>query len=445
MTTVSMINAYNAAHESDVAQREKDMIARRQRLLGPAYRLFYANPVHVVRGEGVWLYDPEGQAYLDMYNNVASVGHCHPHVTAALSRQAATLNTHTRYLHDTVLDYAEKLLGHFPPELAHVMFTCTGSEANDLALRVAKAHTGGTGVIITRLAYHGTTTVTAELSPSLGRGMQLDEHVRTVSAPDAYRGGALDIGEAFAAHVRAALDDMRTHGIRPAALLVDTIFSSDGVYADPPGFLAAAVAAIREAGGLFIADEVQPGFGRTGDAMWGFARHGLVPDIVTLGKPMGNGHPVAGMVARPEVLAEFGQRTRYFNTFGGNPVSAAVGMTVLEVIEGEGLVENARRVGNYLRDGLRMLGARHPIVGDVRGAGLFIGVELVRDPRTKAPATEETARLVNALRDRRVLISATGPDANILKIRPPLVFSKENADLFLSVMDDLLPGLSGGG
>ncbi len=435
---MSMINAYSAASEADVAQRERDMIARRQRLLGPAYRLFYANPVHLVRGEGVWLYDPEGQAYLDMYNNVASVGHCHPHVTAALSRQAEILNTHTRYLHDTVLDYAERLLGHFPLELSHVMFTCTGSEANDLALRVAKAHTGGTGVIVTQLAYHGTTTVTAELSPSLGRGMQLGAHARTVPAPDGYRGDVPDVGEVFAAHVREAIGDMAASGIRPAALLVDTIFSSDGVYADPAGFLAPAVAAVREAGGLFIADEVQPGFGRTGEAMWGFARHGLVPDIVTLGKPMGNGHPVAGMVARPEVLAEFGQRTRYFNTFGGNPVSAAVGMAVLEVIEGEGLVDNARRVGDHLRAGLRALAQRHSIIGDVRGAGLFTGVELVRDPLTKEPATDETARLVNDLRERRILISATGPGANILKIRPPLVFSRENADLFLSAMDDLL-------
>jgi 4-aminobutyrate aminotransferase-like enzyme len=439
-----MINAYNAADATQVSERERDMIARRQRLLGPAYRLFYGNPVHVVRGEGVWLYDPGGQAYLDMYNNVASVGHCHPHVVAALSRQAAILNTHTRYLHDAVLDYAERLLGHFPQEIAHVMFTCTGSEANDLALRVAKAHTGGTGVIVTQLAYHGTTMATAELSPSLGRAMQLGDHARTVPAPGAYRGAAQGAGEDFAAHVRVALDDMRANGIRPAALLVDTIFSSDGVYTDPPGFLAPAVAAIREAGGLFIADEVQPGFGRTGDAMWGFARHGLVPDIVTMGKPMGNGHPVAGMAAQPEVLAEFGQRTRYFNTFGGNPVSAAVGMAVLEVIEGEGLVENARRVGEYLREGLRALGQRHPIIGDVRGAGLFIGVELVRDPLTREPATEETARLVNDLRERRILISATGPHANILKIRPPLVFSQENADLFLSVMGDLLPGVTAG-
>jgi 4-aminobutyrate aminotransferase-like enzyme len=435
---MTMINAYDPANAAAVADREQEMIARRGRLLGPAYRLFYTDPVHVVRGEGVWLYDPEGRAYLDVYNNVASVGHCHPHVVAALARQAGVLNTHTRYLHDLVLDYAERLLGYFPPELGHVMFTCTGSEANDLAFRVARAHTGGTGFIITRIAYHGVTDAVAAMSPSLGPAMALGEHVRTVPAPDAYRAPGEDIGQVFAAHVRGALDEMRAAGIKPAALLVDTIFSSDGVFADPPGFLGEAVAAVREAGGIFIADEVQPGFGRTGGQMWGFQRHGVVPDIVTLGKPMGNGHPMAGMVARPEVLVRFGERLRYFNTFGGNAVSAAVGMAVLDVIEREGLIGNAASVGAYLRDGIKSLAATHPMIGDVRAAGLFVGVELVRDRETRAPASEETARIVNGLRARRVLISATGPAANILKIRPPLVFSRDNADLFLTTLDEVM-------
>jgi 4-aminobutyrate aminotransferase-like enzyme len=438
---MSMINAYDPAKAADVAVREQEMISRRQRLLGPAYRLFYANPVHVVRGEGVWLYDPDGRAYLDVYNNVASVGHCHPHVVAALSKQASILNTHTRYLHDMVLDYAEKLLGYFTIENPQVMFTCTGSEANDLALRVAKTHTGGTGVIITDFAYHGVTNVIAEMSPSLGAGMPLGDHVRTVPAPDHYRSNGQDVGAAFARHVRAAIDDMRAHGIKPAALIVDTIFSSDGVYSDPAGFLKPAVEEIRKAGGIFIADEVQPGFGRTGEAMWGFQRHGVVPDIVTLGKPMGNGHPLAGMVAKPAVLDEFGKRGRYFNTFGGNPVSSAVGIAVLEVIEREGLVENARSVGAYLRQGLWDLANRYPIIGDVRGAGLFVSVELVRDRVTKEPAPVETAALVNGLRERRVLISATGRAANVLKIRPPLVFSKANADHFLSAMEETLAGI----
>jgi 4-aminobutyrate aminotransferase-like enzyme len=249
------------------------------------------------------------------------------------------------------------------------------------------------------------------------------------------------VGATFAQHVRTAIEDMRSHGIRPAALIVDTIFSSDGVFSDPAGFLKPAVEEIRKAGGIFIADEVQPGFGRTGEAMWGFQRHGIAPDIVTLGKPMGNGHPVAGMVAKPEVLDEFGKRVRYFNTFGGNPVSSAVGIAVLEVIEREGLVENARSVGSYLRQGLQDLANRYPIIGDVRGAGLFVGVELVRDRATKEPAPRETAALVNGLRERRVLISATGRAANGLKIRPPLVFSKANADHFLSAMDETLAGI----
>ena len=440
---MTMINAFDPSRTQNVPAHEKEMIARRKRLLGPAYRLFYENPVHVVRGEGVWLYDPDGRAYLDVYNNVASVGHCHPHVVAALSRQAALLNTHTRYLHESILAYAERLLGYFPPELGHVMFTCTGSEANDLALRVAKSYTGGTGVVVTQFAYHGVTSAIAEMSPSLGAGMLLGDHVFPVPAPDAYRGGSADVGAVFAAAVQSAVDAMLADGIKPAALLVDTIFSSDGVFADPAGFLRQAVAVMRKAGGLFIADEVQPGFGRTGGQMWGFSRHGIVPDLVTLGKPMGNGHPVAGMVARPEILAAFGERQRYFNTFGGNPVSAAVGMAVLDVIEDEGLMENAAKTGAHLRDGLVELAKTYPIIGDIRAAGLFVAVEMVRDPITRAPATEETTRIVNGLRARHVLISAAGPAANVLKIRPPLVFSRENADLFLATLDEVLAEIAG--
>jgi 4-aminobutyrate aminotransferase-like enzyme len=441
---MSMINAFDAASATGISPRDRALIERRERLLGPAYRLFYANPVHLVRGEGVWLYDEDGSAYLDVYNNVASVGHCHPHVVEALSRQAAVLNTHTRYLTDGILDYAERLLGYFPPDLSHVMFTCTGSEANDLAYRAAREFTGGTGIIVTQLAYHGVTIAISEMSPSLGAGITLPPHVRTIPAPDAYRGGG-DVGEAFAADVRAAIADMKVHGIKPAALLVDTIFSSDGVFADPAGFLAPAVAAIREAGGVFIADEVQPGFGRTGAGMWGFSRHGVVPDIVTMGKPMGNGHPIAAMVTRPDILDVFGRKTRYFNTFGGNPVSCAVGMAVLDVIEREKLVANARDVGATMRDGLRALATRHALIGDVRGAGLFIGLELVTDRASKTPATAETAKIVNGLREKRVLISAAGPHANVLKIRPPLVFSQQNAELFLAALDAVLTEVAAAG
>jgi 4-aminobutyrate aminotransferase-like enzyme len=431
MTGDPMPNAF-VPGAGNLAPVEAAMVERRQRLLGPAYRLFYETPVHLVRGEGVWLYDPEGNAYLDTYNNVASVGHCHPHVVAATARQAAVLASHTRYLHDTVLDYAERLLSHFPPELGHVMFTCTGSEANDLAIRLARAATGGMGVIVTENAYHGVTASVAEFSPSLGRGVALGAHVRTVPAPDARLG---DPGEVFTAHVEAAIADLQRHGIKPAVLIVDTVFSSDGVFADPPGFLTGAVAAIRRAGGLFIADEVQPGFGRTGAAMWGFQRHGVLPDMVSLGKPMGNGYPVAGLVLRPEVIEEFGRKARYFNTFGGNAVAAATAMAVLDVVEGEGLMGNARRVGAQFLQGLTDLAAQHSALGQVRGVGLFLGVDVVTDG---LPDAGRAARLVNDLRAARILISATGPKGHVLKIRPPLVFSAENLAFFLDRLDGVL-------
>ena len=434
----TMINAY-VPGQGNLPPDDAALVARRRAALGPAYRLFYETPVHLVRGEGVWLYDKDGNAYLDTYNNVASVGHCHPHVTAATARQSATFASHTRYLHDTVLDYAEKLLATFPAELGHVMFTCTGSEANDLALRIARAHTGGSGFIVTETAYHGVTLAVSGMSPSLGCGVPLGEHVRTVPAPDPLRLSG-DLGTAFAAGVQAAIDDMLRHGIKPAGLIVDTVFSSDGVFTDPPGFLAPAVAAIRAAGGVFIADEVQPGFGRTGDAMWGFQRHGVIPDMVSLGKPMGNGYPIAGLVIRPEVIAEFGARARYFNTFGGNAVAAATAMAVLEVVQTEALQENARTTGAYFREGLQALAKLHPCLGEVRAAGLFLGVEIINgDPLT--PDAPRASRIVNALRAARVLISATGPRANVLKIRPPLVFSRGNVDYFLDRFETVLKSI----
>ncbi|HEY8613458.1 MAG TPA: aspartate aminotransferase family protein [Roseomonas sp.] len=431
-----MINAFDPRNAAGLSPHEQSMVERRQRLLGPAYRLFYEHPVHLVRGEGAWLFDGDGNRYLDCYNNVASLGHAHPRVVEAIARQAAQINTHTRYLHETVLDYAEALLATFPASLGHVMFTCTGSEANDLALRIARAHTGGEGIVVTSLAYHGVTASLAELSPSLGEGVPLGRHVATVPPPDAYRGGA-EMPARFAAGIARAFADLRRHGIRPCALLVDTMFTSDGVFPDPAGFLAQAAEAARAAGALFIADEVQPGFGRTG-RMWGFERHGVEPDIVTMGKPMGNGHPVAGLAIRQELLERFGGSVRYFNTFGGNPVSAAAGLAVLQVLRDEGLPANAGTVGAHLLSGLASLGDRHAMIGDVRGAGLSIGAELVRDRGTREPATAETARIVNALRERRVLISASGPGANILKIRPPLCLTREQADLFLEALDQVL-------
>ena len=449
-----MINAFDPSRANELPENEQALLARRQRVLGPAYRLFYEHPVHFVRGEGVWLYDAEGAAYLDAYNNVPSVGHCHPRVVEAIARQAGQLNTHTRYLHSGILDYSEMLLATFPGELSQVMYTCTGSEANDLAVRVARQFTGGTGFIVTRLAYHGVTDTIAAMSPSLGTRLVLGPHVRVVPAPRsagaaanpvvhaaAAADGGPQVGRDFAAGVEAALGQMRREGIKPAGLIVDTIFSSDGVFADPPGFLQDAVAAVRRAGGVFIADEVQPGFGRTGDSMWGFQRHSLVPDIVTLGKPMGNGYPVAAMVAKPDVLAPFGSHCRYFNTFGGSQVAMAAARAVLEIIREERLRERAQETGHYLRRGLAALGENFEVIGDVRGAGLFIGVELVDDRATLSPATRFAGELVNELRRRRVLISAAGPAANVLKIRPPLPFGRAEADLFLEALEASLAHL----
>lgn len=417
---------------------EEMLIVRRNASLGSAYRLFYEKPFHPVRGEGVWLYDEQGRPFLDAYNNVPSVGHCHPHVVDAITRQARILNTHTRYLDSTILDYAEQLLSTVPKELSQLMLTCTGSEANDLALRIANAYTGGTGVIVTEFAYHGVTTALAQLSPSLGVNNRIGEHVFMVAAPDTYRTGQENIGEFFQQHVLEALERMKQKGIKPAALLVDTVFSSDGVFTEPKFFLKPAVQTIRAAGGVFIADEVQAGLGRTGDSMWGVLRHGVVPDILTMGKPMGNGHPLAGLMVKPELAEKFSQQARYFNTFGGNPVSCAAGIAVLEVVEQEKLISRAKEVGNYLKKSLYKLASKHNLIGDIRGTGLFLGVELVTDGLTKNPASAEATRIVNDLRENGVLISTSGPLGNVLKIRPPLVFSMKNVDFLCDRLEQAL-------
>ena len=429
----TMLNAYTPGR-GQLSPQDEALAQRRAKALGPAYRLFYETPVHLVRGEGVHLYAPDGTAYLDCYNNVASVGHCHPRVVEAMARQAATLATHTRYLHDGILAYAERLLALFPPALSHVMFTCTGSEANDLALRIARAATGGTGVIVTENAYHGVTLATAEMSMSIGPAVAPGPTVFPIPAPSAanYPDG---IAEGFAAAVTDACDRMQAQGITPALLIVDTIFSSDGVYPDPEGFLAPAAAAIRARGGLFLADEVQPGFGRTGSRFWGFQRHGLIPDMVSLGKPMGNGYPLAGLVLKPGTIAEFGAQARYFNTFGGNAVAAAVGLAVLDVIRDEGLQQNALTVGAAFTQGLKTLAQRHETLGETRAAGLFIGQTILT---VGQPDPVRTARLVNALREEHILISSTGPKGDSLKIRPPLPFSLGNVDQVLSTLDRVL-------
>jgi 4-aminobutyrate aminotransferase-like enzyme len=352
-----------------------------------------------------------------------------------MATQAAQLATHTRYLHDNVLELADRLLATMPPEIGHVMFTCTGSEANDLAYRIARAATGGTGVIVTDNAYHGVTLATAEMSMSIGPAVAPGPTVFAIPAPSPanYPEG---VAAGFAKAITAACTEMRAAGIRPALLIVDTVFSSDGLWPDPAGFLEPAAAAIRAEGGLFLADEVQPGFGRTGGQMWGFQRHGVTPDMVSMGKPMGNGYPVAGLALRPQVIAEFGAKARYFNTFGGNAVAAAVALAVLNVIRDEGLMQNAATVGAAFHAGLTIL--LGDTIGDIRSTGLFLAADILQDG---TPSPSRAARLVNQLRDNGILISATGPLGHTLKLRPPLPFSETNAAQVVDTIAKLLPGL----
>ena len=421
------------------------LLERRYRVLGRNSPLFYERPLHLVRGEGVWLFDEAGRRYLDAYNNVPHVGHCHPHVVQAIARQAATLNTHTRYLHEGIVAYAERLTATFDASLSMLMLACSGSEANELALRIANVTTGGEGVICTNFAYHGNTRAVAQISTVFPPPEGFGPHIRAIAPPDSYRGlrgltgPALE--DAYVEEVRAAIDSLQAKGISLAAMLICTLFSSEGLPNVPPGFMRRAVDLVHAAGGLYIADEVQGGFGRTGRQMWGHEQYGVVPDLVTLGKPMGNGHPVSGVVGQADLIREFGGKVMYFNTFGGNPVSCAAANAVLDVIENEKLREHACIVGDYVMAGLERLARRHSIIGEARGKGMFFAVDLVRDHKTREPAGAEAKRVINTMRDRGVLISRIGPHDNILKIRPPMPFTKENADVLLATLDDVLAGL----
>ncbi|ABV95076.1 aminotransferase class-III [Dinoroseobacter shibae DFL 12 = DSM 16493] len=396
-----------------------DLLKRRARLMGPNVPTFYDPPLHIVRGEGVWLWDAGGRRYLDCYNNVPHVGHCHPRVVDAIARQARVLNTHTRYLHEGVLDYIERLTGTMDNGLDQALLVCTGSEAVDVALRMARAATGKTGLIATDNTYHGNTTAVAQLStrrPPIGG---YSDHVRLVPAPEPGTDGA-----AFGAHVARAAAELETAGHGVAALIVCPIFANEGLPCLPRGFLEPAVAALRTRGGLLISDEVQPGFGRLGDVFWGYQALGIAPDVVTLGKSMGNGYPVAGVVARTEIMGAFREAFGYFNTFGGSPVAAAAAMAVLDVLEDEGLVENAKRVGRYTLERLQAL--RHPAIDGVRGYGLAFALDLV--DTDGAPNTALAAAVTEEAKRRSVLINRIGRDMHILKIRPPLPFAPEHGD-----------------
>lgn len=424
------------------------LLARRRRLLGPSLSLSYRAPLHIVRGEGAYLYDAEGRQYLDCVNNVAHVGHAHPRVVEAGLAQMRLLNTNTRYLHEAVLAYADRLTALLPGHLEVAYFTNSGSEANELALRLARTATGRPDVACVDVAYHGNTQRLVEISPYKfngpgGAGCRDD--VQVVPIPDPYRGShrgaGAGVADAYLRESRAILDERAAAGHAAGAVIAEAIPSVAGQIVPPPGWLAGLFDAGRALGAVPIADEVQVGFGRVGDDMWAFAAQGARPDIVTMGKPIGNGHPLGAVVTTRPIADAFANGMEYFNTFGGNPVSAAIGLAVLDVIADEGLQEHARVTGDRLLSGLRELQERHAAIGDVRGAGLFVGFELVRDRETRGPDAELASELVNRAAMRGVLLSTDGPDHNVIKIKPPMVFAHADANRLVETVDAVLTEL----
>lgn len=431
--------SFDRIHQAD--ERIAALVHKRLQTVGPTSMLFYEEPLHIVRGEGVWLYDDRGQRYLDVYNNVPSVGHCHPKVVQAVSEQMATLNVHTRYLHEGIHRYSERLLASMPTRLNRLVLTCTGSESNDMALRLARHWTGRHGIIVTEAAYHGNTSAVTEVSPSSFKVGQPPDHVHVILISQMAQ--QPDPASWFAEQVRAGVACLEARGHGCAALLVDSIFSSDGVYADPAGFLAPAVEWLQAQGALLIADEVQPGFGRTGEGMWGFDRHQVIPDVVTMGKPMGNGFPMAGLAAREDLLAALNAGVGYFNTFGGSTVAVAAGMAVLDVLEEEHLIANAGQQGEYLMQQLSGLQSTYAEVAAVRGVGLFIGLDLCNPAQDGAADAARTTAVINELKRNGVLIGAAGKSGNTLKIRPPLCFGRAEADLFLEMLEQSIKATAG--
>ncbi|WP_241209113.1 aspartate aminotransferase family protein [Gulosibacter massiliensis] len=434
---IHMANGFDPADGGTLDPAAAALLHRRDSVLGPSYRLFYREPIAAESARGVWIHGVDGRDYLDAYNNVPAIGHSHPAVTAAVTAQLSKLNTHTRYLTEPIIRYSERLLAKFPAELNRVTYACTGSEAIDLAIRTARSQTGKQGLIISEHAYHGTTVAAAGISPSLGPNNPLGEHVVTIPSIDTARTPADQVATRLVESVEKAILTLEESGAGVAAVILDSIFSSDGVQTSPSGFLADVVAAVHRAGGLYIADEVQPGFGRTG-TWWGFQHHGITPDLVVLGKPMGNGLPISAVVGSESVQEAFGSRVRYFNTFGGNPVSIAAASAVLDVIEEDGLVEHASQIGDKLLEGLKDIASRYEPVIDVRGRGLFLAMEFGANDETCTADPALAARVVNAMRDEGILISASGPAAAALKIRPPMPFSAENSDFLLETLDRVI-------
>lgn len=422
------------------------LIARRSKTLGPTYQNFFDQPLHLVRGAGTAVWDVDGREYLDCYNNVASVGHCHRHVVQALCNQAATLNTHTRYLHAGVVELGEKLVEGLPGEIEVCIFTCTGSEANDLAVQIARQVTGQQGVIVSEASYHGVSELTRRLSTDSYPSADRPEWLAVIEPPNLYRGPYRrddpEAGRKYLELARQELDRLEQRGYRPAAIMIDLIWDSNGPLIAPKDYLQGLCSEVRKRGGLVIADEVQSGYCRSGRNWWASDNYGITPDILTCGKPMGGGHPLALMSTTRAIIKDYSRQHHYFNTFGGNPVSAAVGKAVIEVIENEDLLQNVNRTGAYLEAGLRQLASRHESIGDVQGCGLFWGLDMVADPATRDPLTrQQMTRLGSLLVEQGVVTGTSGRYGQVLKLRPPLPFSKNDADRALAAIDAALPQL----
>jgi 4-aminobutyrate aminotransferase-like enzyme len=429
------------------------LLARRRALLGGNLSVAYGNPLHIVRGSMQYLWDADGRRYLDAYNNVPHVGHCHPRVVQAGQAQMAVLNTNTRYLHELIVSYAERLGATLPGALKICYFVNSGSEANELALRLALAHTRRRDLIVLEHAYHGNTTTLIEVSPYKSGGpggAGTPPWVHVAPLPDLYRGAFRradsEAGRKYAAQVARIIERLRTSGAGLAGFLAESWPSVGGQMSLPADYVQAVYAMVRAAGGVCIADEVQTAYGRLGEHFWGFEAYGVVPDIVVLGKPIGNGHPLGAVVTTPEIAKSFDNGMEFFSTFGGNTVSCAIGLAVLEVVFEEGLQVHALKVGKYLLDRLEELRGRHALIGDVRGSGLFLGVELVTERETREPATRAAAAIANRMRDRGVLLGTDGPFHSVLKIRPPLPFTTQDADVLIEALDcalvDLAPARS---
>ena len=427
--------------EPDVAET----LAARRDLLGKNLSISYQRPLKIVRGWKQYLYDDTGRAYLDVYNNVPLVGHSHPRVVQAAQAQLGLLNTNTRYLHDNVNRYAERLIRTLPAPLRTCFFVNSGSEANELALRLARAHTGREDIIVLEHAYHGHTNTLIDISPYKfdgpgGRGKKPWVHVAPLA--DDYRGSYrrddAQAGAKYARYVAEILERTRAEGRSVAAYIAETLPSVGGQIVFPAGYLSQVYSHVRGAGAVCIADEVQVGFGRLGTHFWGFETQGVVPDIVVLGKPIGNAFPLAAVITTDEIANSFNNGMEFFSTFGGNPVACAAGLAVLDVLEEEHLQQNALRVGTHLLEGLKVLQTRHALIGDVRGSGLFLGIDLVLDRKTREPAARQASYLVNRLRDCGILTGTDGPHHNVIKLRPPLVFSEADADFFVKTLDAIL-------